>query len=718
MVRKKFPVTSLLLILLCAAFLVRCDKIAQEPYVRANDTATYANLNLSASPPEVPFPAAQFLYNFATGKVNLPLPAPTHPDYPMTRGLNTLDGFSTYPLVTAGQLPVTVGIYANMKNAMGQAGTVKNTGGMVTSGVKLYNLSSGAPVEVSSMGLFSNGRVAVMPTGGPLEQSTEYAVVFDDKLLGDDGKPVQPQAHFDMFFSPTPLCDASGNGLWTILACTHPTSGEHLTGVELATCQGRNKQLEGLRQLFQGMHTKLGGKCEQGACSLAWSFKTQSITATLEALRSGVLPQVPTNLVAGTIPSTSCPLNNCGGAFVGAATIAEIFTHPNPAGGAAVVWPHAQVGKVVTGCFLSPQLIGDDPSTAMVEGTFMPNPAGGVFVKPHMLAYTLFLPSSAAPAGGYPVVIWQHGLGWWRGDSMPVVNTLTSAGFAVIAIDLPFHGTRTGYTPFSPADVTPVTTCPAETTTAALNRLKHTMPGTGSGAKFLDFATLNMFGARDNVRQGALDLLQLVRAIKGTTWANMGLAIDNSKVYFGAHSMGAIVGSLFVAVADQDKTLAGAVLSAPAGGFMTVLHNSTEDMGGGKTMRDNVLASLSASSGATVTPSSEAYLRLLTIGQWIFDPADPINYGKYINASPLAGCAAKKVFLMMGKGDIYIPNQTTMALGQTLGAGACQKTYDDAGANVTHGYLFDLHKQYGQKAQADIATFLTKVKNGDADVCP
>ena len=49
---------------------------------------------------------------------------------------------------------------------------------------------------------------------------------------------------------------------------------------------------------------------------------------------------------------------------------------------------------------------------------------------------------TAAPAGGYPVVIFQHGITRASTDLLGVAGGLTAQGFAVVAIDAVGHGTR------------------------------------------------------------------------------------------------------------------------------------------------------------------------------------------------------------------------------------------------------------------------------------
>ena len=44
------------------------------------------------------------------------------------------------------------------------------------------------------------------------------------------------------------------------------------------------------------------------------------------------------------------------------------------------------------------------------------------------------------PAGGWPVVIFQHGITGNRSQALALADTMASIGFAVISMDLPLHG--------------------------------------------------------------------------------------------------------------------------------------------------------------------------------------------------------------------------------------------------------------------------------------
>ncbi|MGI5309280.1 VolA/Pla-1 family phospholipase [Rheinheimera sp. WS51] len=150
------------------------------------------------------------------------------------------------------------------------------------------------------------------------------------------------------------------------------------------------------------------------------------------------------------------------------------------------------------------------------------------------LAVQVTIPNSdyglTMPETGWPVVILQHGIRSKKEDMLAVTGTLSSQGFATVAIDHPLHGSR-GYTVEVPlAD--------GGTRTVVMNA------STNSATDYMNLS--NLLVTRDNLRQSIADMLGLRL---GLNFAQ-GVQFDMSKVQFLGHSLGAITGSSMVALAN------------------------------------------------------------------------------------------------------------------------------------------------------------------------
>lgn len=127
------------------------------------------------------------------------------------------------------------------------------------------------------------------------------------------------------------------------------------------------------------------------------------------------------------------------------------------------------------------------------------------------------------PADGWPIVIFQHGIGGNKEQFLAIAGSLAVAGHAVVAIDHPLHGARDFGSDEFNAGVDP---------TAYLN-------------------LSSLLTARDNLRQSSSDLLALRHAIGQADSFFGGVNIDSDKVKFVGHSLGAIAGTNFLAIANS-----------------------------------------------------------------------------------------------------------------------------------------------------------------------
>nr|HPQ96246.1 lipase [Thiolinea sp.] len=216
------------------------------------------------------------------------------------------------------------------------------------------------------------------------------------------------------------------------------------------------------------------------------------------------------------------------------------------------------------------------------------------------------LPGGAAPEGGWPVVIFQHGITRNRTDMLAIADTLADAGKAVIAIDLPLHGVTDTSNPFY-----------ADTGERTFDLdLQNNETGTSgadgvpddSGAYFINLSSL--LTTRDNARQAISDLLVLRRSLGNIST----VSLNDSRVGFVGLSLGAMVGTSYL---SQEPLTTPASLAAPGGGVARLLDASP-------TFGPAIHAGLAANG---VTQGSSAYDSFMAAFQMVVDPIDPVVLG-------------------------------------------------------------------------------------------
>lgn len=140
------------------------------------------------------------------------------------------------------------------------------------------------------------------------------------------------------------------------------------------------------------------------------------------------------------------------------------------------------------------------------------------------------------PENGWPVVILQHGITSKKEDMLAITGLLSVYGFSTVAIDHPLHGSR-GFDITGPAG-TP-------------DGIDDINASTVSATHYMNLASL--LTTRDNLRQSTSDLVGLrlgLNFLGGSHTEGNGINIDSSNVHFLGHSLGAITGMNFIALAN------------------------------------------------------------------------------------------------------------------------------------------------------------------------
>ncbi len=334
------------------------------------------------------------------------------------------------------------------------------------------------------------------------------------------------------------------------------------------------------------------------------------------------------------------------------------------------------IGRIAFGSYTAPNFrdqnlfIADPPTLSPVA---LPT-------KTHTIDFNLFLPASPEPAGGYPVVVVCHGFGDTRfGVPTAMAPQLNALGFAVIAIN--FVGF--GYGPQSQVVITETdgtvnqfsaggrSICPADASQVC---------GYDTGGVINDYDGCPVYSAlrtRDCVRQSAVDVMQLIKAIRnGIDVDGDGKPdLDANQIYLSGHSAGAVYGG--VAFVNEPTVLAAAFECGGATIYdflrtsvtlrpllnIVVLVNHIPSLfnQGPADFNDNfVFRDLPVR--VNDVPGAVDLQNFFEYAEWLTIYADPTAWAPHYRASPLPGIPPRQVLFQMGWGDQTIPNPSTTAL--------------------------------------------------------
>ncbi|WP_287818205.1 VolA/Pla-1 family phospholipase, partial [Idiomarina sp.] len=276
------------------------------------------------------------------------------------------------------------------------------------------------------------------------------------------------------------------------------------------------------------------------------------------------------------------------------------------------------------------------------------------------------LPALTAPADGWPVVIFQHGITQDKSNAAAIAGTLAVAGYATVAIDHPLHGER-GFDIDEDGE------------------LDITATGSANATTYMNLSSL--LTTRDNLRQSITDLVAL-RVSLNNFMAADGQQIDGTDVHFIGHSLGAIAGTGFTALANtpfaEDNPLAAAgidsmfeiqasSLGMPGGSLAnfllasesfgptikaSLLYSSNAEfkaaadqaIAGGATLEQFYAGFMEQASAEQVAQINATFEQFAFAAQTVVDSGDPVNYASDVVASETP------VFMIEAIGDSVIPN--------------------------------------------------------------
>jgi hypothetical protein len=250
-------------------------------------------------------------------------------------------------------------------------------------------------------------------------------------------------------------------------------------------------------------------------------------------------------------------------------------------------------------------------------------------VRTEQVCVSITVPTAAAPANGYPVLIAAHGTGGSFTDHIRagIAHDLATATIPAVSIgiDLPEHGARRGGSTRSP------------------DRLVYNFT--------------NPHAARDVFLQGAADLMGTVRfAVEGSATVpgqTTPIALDATRIVLFGHSQGAQHAAL---MGGFEPSIAGLVLSEAGGDLSLSLLN--------KTLPFNIARAVPialfdvAGDGTLVTGDFNPALSIL---QMYFERSDAVNVARRLMREVPTGQTGLSVLASYGVGDHYTPEPTLQA---------------------------------------------------------
>ena len=662
---------SLLFSAAAAVSMIGCESELDTPTQDSiNEAGFFAKFNPSEG--SIPFPNnllfdgnSDGVKDTTYGKLEIPIPDPVtgtcdnSGEIALKTSLNDLDGFSTVaPISTSFSSAIDSNSLVVGDTVRVFEVTLSGVGGVVTSitgeltaddvAVSISTVDAATSDGCSSSSPGAN-KLVISPRK-PLNPKSNYLVAITNSIKGADGNNAAADKVYAFAKSTTALvtsfpATSLGEVSYSALLSTADANNDGTidAGETTAVLTSING-LEGLRQVTSFSENAIvnytitadaGGTITDLAASdiiLSWAFTTQSVDDVLTDLQG---------VVAGSSPASVLALVNPGNPLSAADLYAGTLTtnyylntaasvnDPSPLGGS---WRGAGNTALTASALATTTNTTVDPATA----TAVAIPLLASFPK---------VPDtcSVMPGSGWPVVIFQHGITRNRTDMLTIADAMAAECFAVVAIDMPLHGLTgdeiDGTENFYDGTGT------IKERTFDLDLVNNTTGASGpdlvtdtSGKHYINL--LSLITTRDNVRQSVADLYSLRKALD--TMNSGGNSFDPAEVYFVGHSLGGMVGSVFLAT---DSNVKSAVLAMPGGGIAKLLDGSAA-------FGPEISAGLGANG---INKGTAQYEEFLASAQMFIDSADPLNYAS--NAGQLAGRGVL-MFEVAGDGASNLPDQT------------------------------------------------------------
>ena len=451
------------------------------------------------------------------------------------------------------------------------------------------------------------------------------------------------------------------------------------------------------KALLDALPMAMAGGANPSDIAAVSLFTTQSITAISKKIRAQLTGGDP-NFVLGTAGErTVFPLST----VTSVAWRRQVTTTPTFTTGALILPLLGGVGTIGFGTYASPdyETAGKViPAVGTATGT--PVPQGT-----NQVQFTVFLPAGTAPAGGSPVAIFGHGFTDWKNGAPPVVaGTLARNGIAMVAINVVGHGSG----PLGTYTVSRVG-LPAVTLPNGGRGIDQDGNGSIDSTEGVNAAPPNtLIGGRDGLRQTTIDLMQLVKVLKGgvDVDGNGTDDLSTSRIYYAGQSFGGIYGTQLLGLEPDIRAGVPNVAGGPiieiarlSPSFRILvglsllsrtppLYNAIPNAGLDNFHENIPLRNLPP---VTASPDEAAIQVLVDRTEWAQQAGNPAAYAPHITAP---------VIFQFARGDMTVPNPTTSAILRACGCA-------DRATLYRNDKAFQANPAVGKNPH----TFLTNVGN-------
>jgi dienelactone hydrolase len=598
-------------------------------------------LSGAATPPflDVPFPSDVYL---AGGKIVSPLPGldqqvPRNSSY-LSYALGQMNGFSRVALSLfavddpAASLEAGAPVSAIIDPSTLPVAEADCT--TATSSVYVIDLAPGATTPIlPCRAAFHKDPSALTPVvavGPPrgylLQEAHQYAAVLTSRVKDTSGHALVASADMAAVAAGgASLGDAGAVGaLYTsayataasVLKASLATDGATIVAIAPYTTMKKTPELFAMRAALEAAPAPTlawdsATMAPMGAAKFAKVAGGGGVDGGEDAGGGGALP-------AGFTASTD--------ALFGIATqkLPDGTDDPDEA---LPVIAHDQLAAMGTAVFSATSYlqVSAQSYTDPANGTIALDSSGKpVAQAPVKIWITIGIPTSPMPAGGYPVVILEHGLSQSRAGVVPLANVMATQGWAFVAIDLVTFGARA-------AEATYTTDT------------KNNFGGPGStysgpdGFADLENGSTDFFGnlldvlaIGDQFRESGLDIAQVVKLIRSNpdlsalqTGATAP-AFDPTRIAYVGNSLGGMVGVLAGAIepsvkAWYDNVAGGSLLPELAAHSPAI----------GKDLGAAAVLNFAVSDGVYSWSNP-----LVALIQQAVEPGDPISYAPFLTLSP------------------------------------------------------------------------------------